>query len=106
MVAAKQAGVNNYIVKPFNADTLRQKIQAVLGVTRWIFPQLTDDEFDHIEETIARTARGEPFAALLSTNDGRRHLGSSRHAPGVSRLLEAALFPNSSASRPRRGPAS
>ncbi len=31
VVAAKQAGVNNYIVKPFNADTLRSKIVAVLG---------------------------------------------------------------------------
>lgn len=31
VVAAKQAGVNNYIVKPFNADTLKQKIQSVLG---------------------------------------------------------------------------
>jgi len=31
VIAAKQAGVNNYIVKPFNADTLKQKIQSVLG---------------------------------------------------------------------------
>ena len=31
VVAAKQAGVNNYIVKPFNAETLRSKIAAVLG---------------------------------------------------------------------------
>jgi two-component system chemotaxis response regulator CheY len=31
VVAAKQAGVSNYIVKPFNADTLRAKIQKVLG---------------------------------------------------------------------------
>jgi len=31
VVAAKQAGVSNYIVKPFNADTLRAKIAAVLG---------------------------------------------------------------------------
>ena len=31
VVAAKQAGVNNYIVKPFNGDTLRQKIQSVIG---------------------------------------------------------------------------
>ena len=31
VVAAKQAGVNNYIVKPFNADTLKQKIASVLG---------------------------------------------------------------------------
>ncbi|MEW6449349.1 MAG: response regulator [Pseudomonadota bacterium] len=29
VIAAKQAGVNNYIVKPFNADTLRTKIDAV-----------------------------------------------------------------------------
>ena len=31
VVAAKQAGVNNYIVKPFNAETLKQKIASVLG---------------------------------------------------------------------------
>jgi two-component system chemotaxis response regulator CheY len=32
VVAAKQAGVNNYIVKPFNAETLRSKISTVFGV--------------------------------------------------------------------------
>ena len=31
VLAAKQAGVNNYIVKPFNGATLKQKIEAVLG---------------------------------------------------------------------------
>jgi two-component system chemotaxis response regulator CheY len=31
VIAAKQAGVNNYIVKPFNAETLRSKIEAVFG---------------------------------------------------------------------------
>jgi two-component system chemotaxis response regulator CheY len=31
VVAAKQAGVNNYIVKPFNADTLKHKIDAVFA---------------------------------------------------------------------------
>ena len=30
VIAAKQAGVSNYIVKPFNAETLRAKIQKVL----------------------------------------------------------------------------
>jgi two-component system chemotaxis response regulator CheY len=30
-MAAKKAGVNNYIVKPFNAATLKQKIVSVLG---------------------------------------------------------------------------
>lgn len=31
VVLAKQAGVNNYIVKPFNAETLKTKISSVLG---------------------------------------------------------------------------
>lgn len=31
VVLAKQAGVNNYIVKPFNAETLKAKMTAVLG---------------------------------------------------------------------------
>jgi two-component system chemotaxis response regulator CheY len=32
VVAAKQAGVSNYIVKPFNSETLRAKIASVMGV--------------------------------------------------------------------------
>lgn len=31
VIAAKQAGVNNYIVKPFNAATLKTKIASVFG---------------------------------------------------------------------------
>ena len=31
ILAAKEAGVNNYIVKPFNAETLKQKLTAVIG---------------------------------------------------------------------------
>ncbi len=31
VIAAKEAGVNNYIVKPFNADTLKTKLTSVLG---------------------------------------------------------------------------
>ena len=31
VIAAKQAGVNNYIVKPFNAETLKKKMNAVIG---------------------------------------------------------------------------
>jgi two-component system, chemotaxis family, chemotaxis protein CheY len=29
VIAAKQAGVSNYIVKPFNAETLKSKIEAI-----------------------------------------------------------------------------
>ena len=31
VIAAKKAGVNNYIVKPFNAATLRGKMSTVIG---------------------------------------------------------------------------
>jgi two-component system chemotaxis response regulator CheY len=31
VIAARQAGVNNYIIKPFNLAVLRQKLSAVLG---------------------------------------------------------------------------
>lgn len=31
VIAAKEAGANNYIVKPFNADTLKQKMVAAIG---------------------------------------------------------------------------
>src|SRR5579864_9353376 len=33
VIAAKQAGVSNYIVKPFNAETLRAKIASVCPQT-------------------------------------------------------------------------
>jgi len=32
VIAAKRAGVSNYIVKPFNAQTLKSKIDAVFSV--------------------------------------------------------------------------
>jgi two-component system chemotaxis response regulator CheY len=32
VIVAKQAGVSNYIVKPFNADTLKAKIMSVFKV--------------------------------------------------------------------------
>ena len=31
VIEAKKAGVSNYIVKPFNADTLKAKLSSVLG---------------------------------------------------------------------------
>ncbi len=33
VIIAKQAGVSNYIVKPFNAETLRMKIESVFPKT-------------------------------------------------------------------------
>jgi len=34
VIAAKKAGVNNYIVKPFNAATLRSKIETIFAGAR------------------------------------------------------------------------
>ncbi|MHB2167037.1 response regulator [Alsobacter sp. R-9] len=31
VIAAKKAGVSSYIVKPFNAQTLKQKIESIFG---------------------------------------------------------------------------
>lgn len=31
VIAAKEAGVTNYIVKPFNAETLKQKLVTIFG---------------------------------------------------------------------------
>ena len=33
VIAARKAGVNNYIVKPFNAQTLKTKIEAVFAAS-------------------------------------------------------------------------
>ncbi len=35
IVAAKNEGVNNYIVKPFSVEVLKQKIASVVGLFRW-----------------------------------------------------------------------
>jgi two-component system chemotaxis response regulator CheY len=31
VIAAKKAGVNSYVVKPFNATTLKQRLESVFG---------------------------------------------------------------------------
>lgn len=32
IIAAKKAGVSNYIIKPFNANTLKEKLSTIFGV--------------------------------------------------------------------------
>jgi two-component system, chemotaxis family, chemotaxis protein CheY len=39
VVAAKKAGVSNYIVKPFNAQTLKSKIEAVFAMRTSPLPE-------------------------------------------------------------------
>jgi two-component system, chemotaxis family, chemotaxis protein CheY len=39
VIAAKKAGVNNYIVKPFNAQTLKSKIESVFATRTAPLPE-------------------------------------------------------------------
>src|ERR1700738_3667578 len=50
VIAAKKAGVNNYIVKPFNAATLKTKIEAV-------FPDLARAERPSVDQAISIKVR-------------------------------------------------
>lgn len=40
VVAAKKAGVDNYIVKPFNSETLKSKIEAIFTTRSPVVPEL------------------------------------------------------------------
>ena len=79
VIAAKKAGVSNYIVKPFNAQTLKSKIDAVFGEEQ--IPAAGAPEHYHINSRI--TAVGIPPAAV--------NFAFSAASAGSSRL------PNSSA---------
>src|SRR4051794_25656741 len=88
VIAAKKAGVNNYIVKPFNAATLKTKIEAV-------FPDMAPAEGFHVAQAFA--------------GRGRRARARRVRAHGYSypsNLREAAAHPNAlRASFARLGPA-
>ncbi|WP_306261587.1 response regulator [Pararhizobium sp. IMCC21322] len=45
VIAAKRAGVNDYILKPFNAQTLRGKIEHVLGQDFSMKPTIRTEGF-------------------------------------------------------------
>ena len=71
VIAAKKAGVNNYIVKPFNAATLKTKMEAV-------FPGLT---------VVARAARRRNAATRIGSSSQ-----SSHAAIRPARLAAELLF--------------
>jgi DNA-binding response OmpR family regulator len=76
VIAAKKAGVSNYIVKPFNAQTLKNKIDAVFGKKKSPLPR---PEHYHLNSRI--TAFGMPPAAtnvaVSAALSGRSRLPSS-----------------------------
>ncbi len=65
MIAAKKAGVNNYIVKPFNAQTLQSKINAVLAPAPDLMPTPAfnppEGFYERVEGAVQETARGRWF---------------------------------------------
>jgi len=73
VIAAKKAGVSNYIVKPFNAQTLKNKIDAVFGEAE--APAPAPDRY-HLNSRI--TAFGIPPAAT--------NVAVNASASGFSRL--------------------
>jgi two-component system chemotaxis response regulator CheY len=56
VIAAKKAGVSNYIVKPFNAETLRSKIEAVFEDA-----PITARRDDPAKQATAATAAAPPL---------------------------------------------
>ena len=66
VIAASKAGVNNYIVKPFNAQTLKTKIEAVLAAS------LAPARPDRLRRRLGLAHHVEPAASPLSGETGRR----------------------------------
>ena len=76
VVAAKEAGVNNYIVKPFNADTLRSKISAVL---------VREQRESVIQESIVSTS--------LDFGAGRKRIRASFRSYGPLAAIKESIVP-------------
>src|SRR6476660_6857671 len=64
VIAAKKAGVNNYIVKPFNAATLKTKIEAV-------FPDHAPRNFFALNIFVVAGLSSRPFAFKTSAGSMR-----------------------------------
>ena len=70
VIAAKKAGVNNYIVKPFNAQTLKNKIEAVFADA-----PLTTAAADHLPAQLShhRLRRSPASANIAQRAPADRH---------------------------------
>ena len=66
VIAAKKAGVNNYIVKPFNAQTLKAKIEAVLASKR----RITNQEIEEFRKSLTPPAKDKKGAGLTPLECG------------------------------------
>lgn len=87
VIAAKKAGVNNYIVKPFNAATLKTKIEAVFLTWR-ARKRASSDNIHLLRSSCPGSSRASAFAKrrgwprVKPGHDGVGHLGN-RSKPEV-----------------------
>ncbi len=95
VVAAKAAGVNNYIVKPFNAETLSKKIEAVLGAAEMkARRRLTKAEYANMEAFVEAHPHGPCLPAparllqpLLVAEELRAAVARDRPSGGCGALV-------------------
>ena len=83
VIAAKKAGVSNYIVKPFNAQTLKSKIDAV-------FPDAKPEPT--MPHAAARPDLTTPIAASPPSAFRRRRRSVALSAAGSGRLAPAQFL--------------
>ena len=80
VIAAKKAGVNNYIVKPFNAQTLKNKIEAIFAEKVEFTPASI------VRQIFTRRARASPLSAQ------RRQRQRSALSAAISGRVARAVF--------------
>ena len=90
VIAAKKAGVNNYIVKPFNAQTLKAKIELIfadLSLVRTLSPPPPDKS--HVKpahDRLRRDAGGSEHCVERSQHRGLRASQCSAWMPEVTNM--------------------
>jgi DNA-binding response OmpR family regulator len=75
VIAARKAGVNNYIVKPFNAQTLKAKIEAVFAKNE-AKNDIKNDAHGGVISSL-RALGGSPYQP--AHHRLRRHAGGRKH---------------------------
>src|SRR3954451_3756896 len=97
VIAAKKAGVNNYIVKPFNAQTLKTKIEGVCGACP-APASLRQRPYDQTKRSITASGRASCRPSQSCTcDDGAVQTG----AGPASSFISSAWMPRATRSEGR-----
>ena len=78
VIAAKKAGVNNYIVKPFNAATLKTKIEAVFPDQESPLESPTPAQSYHLSSRVSARG-GWPNSSFIEAGRADRRPQTPRH---------------------------